>query len=638
MQSDAKIAELAEQILRHKHAYYRGAPIISDFEYDRLEEKLRNLDPKHPILHLIGSDKPAAISKKVVHNKPMLSLDKTYEMEELFKWQGQNKIVGMIKVDGVSLSLIYKDGYLFQAKTRGDGYEGEDVTEKSIWISDVVKTINKKIDLEVRGEVYCSESQFIHLCEEMQRRGLESPSSPRNIVAGLFARKEHSDLLSYCGFFAFDLFSEALKYNFEIEKFDWLKEQGFLLPFPELIDSHQETEKYLGFVKNKILEDEVGIDGAVFSYNLLSLHQELGETAHHPRYKLSFKWQGETAISKIEAIEWSTSRLGIVTPVAVIAPILLSGAQIRNITLHNAQHVRLFNLKSGDEIELVRSGEVIPKYLRTLTQAQGVAVIPSHCPSCHSELNFDEVRLICSNTAHCPAQQIGRILNWIRCVGIEDLSEKRLQQMIGLGMVKSIPDLYRIQLQDLLRLPLTKEKMAQKIFNNIQKTRELDLAVFLNALGFRGIGLTTWELICEQTQDLESFRVLEKSKLLAIPGIAEVMAEQVIGGFKDKSELIDELLRVGISINSNTKKLSQLNSRLKGRIFVVTGTLSCPRSEIEQRIKNLGGKLASQVSKNTYALITNDTATQSNKARAAQELKIPIWTEEFFNRQLAENS
>ncbi len=622
---EQKIERLAASILENKKAYYSGKPKISDEEYDAIEEELRRLAPGHPALKLVGYELQGKV-KKVRHEVPMLSLAKTYDFNELKAWRKNEAVVGMLKVDGNSLSLVYKKGVLSLGKTRGNGEEGEDVTEKIFWISRIVKNLKAADDLEIRGEIYCKESQFVRLCDEMHQRGLDIPTNPRNIVAGILGRKEHIDLLSFCDFFAFDLIKDDLTITKEIEKFSLLEAMGFATPLPKLLRTDDELRLYLEFVRQKMEEDEIGIDGAVFSYDDLSSHKDLGSTSHHPRYKLSFKWQGQTATSKIQAILWSTSRLGIVTPVAKITPVLLSGAEISSVTLHNAAHVRLYNLKSGDEIEIVRSGEVIPKFLRVTKSGDGNVVLPRVCPSCDAALLDDKVRLFCPNTDNCPAQGLGQILNWVSCVGIDDLSEKRLQSMIALGLVKSPEDLYKLSDQDLLRLPLTKEKMALKLISNIQGSRNLPLARFLYGLGIKGGGLATWELVLSEYPELEQVMSLSENDLIKIKGFAEKSAGDLVTGLGEKKSLIERLLAAGV-VPVSKMNVGEQKGVFLGKTFVITGALSQPRSAIEAKIKAAGGKISAAVTEKTSALITNDSESGSTKAKKALALGIPIWSE-----------
>lgn len=628
-----RVGDLAQQIMTHKRLYYQGKPAISDAAYDKLEDELRKLSPDHPALAFVGHDIDDSLAK-ATHAEPMLSLQKTYVLDDLMSWVDDKPVVGTLKVDGNSLSVVYVEGVLQIAKTRGNGRVGENVTNKVRWIADLPPKFGAPISCEIRGELYCSMQQFTHLSQLMEEMGLEKPTSPRNIVAGLMGRKMHASLAQHFNFFAFEVLSDdpKLKFKTEIEKFKWLETAGFRVPHPKLLESDEAVREYLDYVRGLIADDEIQLDGAVFSYNELRLHAHLGNTSHHPRYKMSFKWQGETAVATIQDIIWATSRLGIVTPVAVVEPVYLSGATITNITLHNAAHVQLNNLKVGDRIEIVRSGEVIPKFLSVVEAAPGKYKWPKRCDSCHTELVFDDVRLVCPNSATCPAQQSGSILNWIRSVGIEDLSDKRLEQMLSMELIKTPADLYRLTLEDLLTLPLTKEKMAAKLLANIEKSKKVPLAVFLTGLGISGMGETSWEKLLEHHGDLDDVMKLTPEAVVAIDGFAEKTAEALVVGLKAKAPLVRELLKVGVKpINAPAAPTS---GPLLGKSVAITGELSMPRKEFEALIKAAGGKPASSVSSATFVLVTNEKDSGSSKMKKAKSLGIPIWSEEELLKKI----
>jgi DNA ligase (NAD+) len=630
--SSERVTDLASKIIYHKKAYYQGRPEISDVDYDLLEESLRQIAPNHPVLSLVGSGGVEGANPKVVHDQPMLSLNKTYDLGDLLDWVEGHEVTGTLKVDGLSVSLVYQGGTLVLAKTRGSGREGEDVTAKLQWVGDAIPSLAEPLDLEIRGELYCKESSFLHLADEMVSLNLERPSSPRNIVAGVLGRKSFGELARYFNFFAFDVIG-LQNVSTEMEKYNWLASSGFSLPEVRLLKTPGDVETYLNHVKGIMADGEIGCDGAVFSYNDLALHQALGSTAHHPRYKNSFKWQGETARSKIMRIDWATSRLGVVTPVAVIEPVVLSGATITNVTLHNAGHVKSYNLKTGDLIEIVRSGEVIPKFLFVVSPASGQVSLPSKCPSCGSLLVADDIRIRCIAARDCPAQMSGAILNWIRAVEIDDLSEKRLQSMIEAGLVKKIPDLYRISVEGLLTLPATKQKMAEKLWRHIQETKSVDLAKFLNGLGIEGTGLTSWEKILEHHKDLNSVLEMTEGDLIAIDGFAEKSAAQIVQGLKRNRPLVMELMELGVHPVA-PKKVLLGEQKLAGMQIVITGALSKPRKEVESLIKAAGGKLSSAVSGATSVLVTNEQDSGSSKMKKARELGVPVWSEAELLKRL----
>ncbi len=632
--SASRVEAMARTLMLYKKQYYAGQPTVADAVYDKLEQELREASPQHPVLKYVGAA-PSGGAPKVTHELPMLSLNKTYKLEDLHTWMGQEAIVGTPKVDGNSLSLLYEKGTLKIAKTRGDGRVGEDVTDKVLWITDCLPQLSQSITVEVRGEVYCSQHQFALLVEEMLERGLERPTNPRNIVAGILGRKVHIDLCRYFNFFAFELIgAEGLKT--EVEKFDFLAKLGFSTLDYRLLEKQGEVESYLEEIKRWMDDDEIAYDGAVFSYNSLPLQQSLGNTSHHPRFKLSFKWQGLTARSQVKRIEWFPSRLGIITPVAVIEGVALSGATITNVTLHNAEHVKAYNLKAGDLIEIVRSGEVIPKFMQVLESKAGNYVWPEKCPSCGTTLNFDGIRLKCENSEACPAQRSGFILNWMKAVEIDDISEKRLDQMIQMELVSSVTDLYTLEFSDFLRLPATKDKMAMKLHKNIQASKTVPLAKFLNGLGIEGAGLRTWEKLVEHFQTLESIQSVTVEELVEVDGFAEKSAVQIVEGLKERRAIIKGLLRVGVKPVVQTTRFAPGQGPLAGQQFVITGALSLPREDIERLIREAGGKASTAVSKNTTALVTNEGDSESSKMKKAKELGIPIWTEETLLQLLNE--
>jgi DNA ligase (NAD+) len=624
------ISELAEQILTHKKLYYAGKPSISDAAYDDIEDQLKKLAPQHPVLSFVGTE-VSSESEKVTHAEPMLSLQKTYDVNELYRWAEGQDVVGTLKVDGVSMSLVYEKGKLVMAKTRGNGVVGENVSSKIRWISDVMANISNQGRIEIRGEVYCTEDSFLRLTDAMLQLGLDRPVSLRNIVAGQLGRKSHFDLARFFQFFAFSIvdYESVLGLRTELDAFKILSNWGFNLPQPKILKSSSEIDEYLADVKKVMAEDNIPVDGAVFSYNKLAVQQELGNTSHHPRFKMSFKWQGVTAESLINEITWATSRLGIVTPVAVIEPVTLSGAQITNITLHNAAHVQTYNLKKGDRIEIVRSGEVIPKFLQVISAGKGTYKWPDSCPSCGGELEFDDVRLKCHNISGCPAQISGVILNWIRCAEIEDLSEKRLVHLVEQGLVKTMADLYRLKLQDFYAIPQTKEKMATKLYANIQKSRKLPLAAFLNGLGIEGAGQTTWEKLLEVFPNLDALFKATPSEIEEVEGFAEKTANQIVQGLLSRQILIEDLLSVGVDpIVVDHQSEDSGDKPLAGKTLVITGAFTLPRSEVEKAIKSAGGKTASTVSKATSVVVTDDPASSSSKMKKARELGVLVWSEE----------
>lgn len=624
-----KIQKLEEQILKHKALYYQGRPEISDHEYDELEAKLAKLDPKNPTLNLVGTT--PRTGKKIEHESKMLSLNKTYELKELLDWKGEHDLLATFKIDGVSCSLVYEDGHLKLAKTRGDGSFGEDITSKVHWMSCIPKTIPCLDRIEVRGELFCREESFFVLSEEMEQLKLERPTSQRNIVAGLISRKDHAELCRHIEFYAFELLQNHLNLKREEEKYRSLR--GWGLPTPDflIVTTQKQVEHYLNEARDFMSEGDYQIDGIVFTYNELDVHQELGYTAHHPRYRIAFKFAGESKQTQIEEIDWSISRNGTLTPVARVTPVELSGATISRVTLHNLGMVKQFRLKKGDTIEIIRSGEVIPKFLSVVEDGGGDFVVPERgCDFCVKKLEQKDIRLVCVNKV-CPTKDKEVILNFVQKMGIDDLSSKRLEEMLRAGLVQDIPSLYRLKTEDFLALDKVKEKLAAKFYENIEKSRQVDIITFLSALGISGGAYNKCEKVVLAGYDtLEKIKDLTIEKLVDIEGFAEKSAEEFLRSLKEKHQLIEQLEGVGFRF----KERKVFETPVKGKKICITGALSEKRTVIEKRLRDYGAIVVGSVSKNTDYLLTNEQDSASSKFVKAQKFNVTVIDEEKLKQML----
>lgn len=619
--------ELEQLILKHKALYYEGIPEITDAAYDKLEAELKEINPNHPVLDLVGT--VVTGSDKIKHDSKMLSLDKTYSQIDLAKWIGDKRVLSMFKLDGISCSVIYQNGMLAMVKTRGDGTFGENITERAKWVLSLPKTIEAKERLEIRGELYCTGENFLHLCKRMEKLGLDRPTSQRNIVAGLIGRKDHISLCEYIDFKAFDLISD-MKLKKEEEKLTIMSKLNFDICDYEVHKGDKKLSQTIERASEFMSEGDYQIDGLVFVYDELHLHEELGATAHHPRYKIAFKFQGEAKKTTIRDIEWGVSRNGFLTPVGLVEPVELSGAMISRVTLHNYGIVKEFKLKAGDEIEIIRSGEVIPKFLAVTKDGGGKFAVPKHCPSCDSVLQEREIRLVCIND-DCPAKNKEVILNFIQKIGIDDISAKRLEEMIKVGIIKDIPDLYDATKEQFLTLDKVKDKLAEKFITSIEKSKHTTLANFMASLGISGGAINKCEKIVDYGFDTpEKILALTIQDLMSVEGFAEKSSEEFLQSLRSKKEMIKKLLKKGFTF----EKRESRETALSGKKICITGALSEKRSVIEEWIKTGGGIPVGSVSKNTDMLLTNESELTSSKAVKALELKIPIITEEKLKELL----
>ncbi|MBJ01005.1 MAG: hypothetical protein CME67_07210 [Halobacteriovoraceae bacterium] len=626
MDKTEKIKSLEVEILKHKNLYYQGKPEISDYEFDKLEEELKNLDPKSPVLSFIGSS--FFVGEKVEHASKMLSLNKTYKLEELERWMDTKEVVSTFKIDGSSCSLIYNSGKLTLAKTRGDGRFGEKITNKVLYIDHVPKSLegyNK--NFEIRGEIFCREKDFIHLSQEMEKLNLEKPTSQRNIVAGLLGRKENIELARFLSFQAFEFISNEESLHTEEDKFRHLRKLGFETPEYNKSKSRKEIEAQVEEAREFMSQGDYLIDGLVVSFNNLDLHDRLGETAHHPRYKIAFKFEGEMKPTIIKSISWQVSRNGILTPVANVESVELSGANVSRVTLHNFGLVKQFNLKTGDKINIIRSGEVIPKFIDVVKSSDESFKYPVECPSCDQETVVDDIRLLCKNPS-CPEKVKDEILNFIRKVGIENLSDKRLVELIESGLVRDIPSLFDLTSEKLMELDKVKDKLATKIVQSISDAKNMELVTFLSSLGISGGAYNKCEKIVHNGYDSwEKIKSITPEKLVEIESFAEKSSQDFFNSLQEKLPLAEMLLKKGVKLKKSTFKS---DTQISGKKFCITGSLSMKRSDLQKMIKENGGIAVSSVSSATDFLITNDKESSSSKFKKANELNIPILSEAEF--------
>jgi DNA ligase (NAD+) len=622
-----RIKELEKDILKNKRLYYSGNAIIEDEEYDALENELRMLDKDNHVFSVVGSD--FFTGEKVKHEEQMLSLSKTTDINELEKWRDNQEVIATYKIDGNAASLIYENGSLVLAKTRGDGQFGERITNQAFFIKSIPKKVKENNKVEIRGEIYCSHSNFEILSNEMEKRGMDRPKSERNIVAGILGRKDHRDLAEFMSFFAFDYISER-EFEKEEDKNKELEKEKFILPPTKLVKNKKELEEFVLETSNFMENGEFLIDGAVISINSIEKQEELGFTSHHPKFKLAFKFEGEVKEAIISNIEWQISRFGVYTPVGIIEPVECGGATISKLTLHNVKNVRAFQLKKGDKIKLKRSGEVIPKFLSVVESSKEIFLLPEECEYCKTKLIEDDVRLICNNES-CSGRHKEYIVNFAQKIGIDDISDKRLDSMIELGLVTDIPSIFKLTKEQLLTLPKTKEKMATKILKNIEKVKSIGVIKFFSSLNFTGGSRKSTELILDTgVSSFEEFHKLKVEDLENIKGFAKKKAVDYVESLKRNKSLIEELLALGFEIDFPKKA----GNSLAGITFCITGEvlIAKNRKELENLIKSFGGKASSSLSAKTNYLICNQESN-SSKYKKALTLEIPILTEEQFEKE-----
>jgi DNA ligase (NAD+) len=652
MRDKEKIETLVSKILYHKKLYYTGKSILSDFEYDELEHSLRKLMPNHPVLSLVGYEFKNS-NKKISRIVPMLSLSKTYLEKDLFNFLQKGACVIMDKVDGMALSIEYNDkGDFMKASTRGNGRQGEDVSEHIYHVVNIPKKIqlenhNQKYQYEIRGELYFPLSEF----KKFEHRF----ESFRNAVPGTLGRKEIEaaiDVLRILKFCVYDILifsqkdpdlsKQKLSKNlttFEdyFEKIHFCKKIGFQnhdhdIQKVPVFENVQNLKIFLDrwYAKNR----DYQIDGVVFRLQDEVLWEKLGNTAHHPRGSLAYKKAGESAVTKIEEIETSLGRSGKITFRAKLSPVYLSGAKISYATLHNAEFIEQGGYGKGAEVEIIRSGEVIPTITKLVKSSHLKYSLPQKC-FCHYSLVRRGPELFCAESRQCVYKDQESLVYFVSVLNIVGISDKIVFKMRSCGLVKEPADFFKITADDLLQIDGFKTKSAKNFLDAFQKAKNVSLGIFLTALGLQRGGPVKCQEIANKYKTLEKVLSLTPTDLISEKGWALKSAENFLSSLNQKKQIIENLLKyVNISEeNQPGRAQKQKNDPYFGKQICITGALSRPRQEYKKLIESQGAKLASAVSSQTDYLICNEQS-ESAKYKDAKKYGIKIITETEFKRLL----
>ena len=617
------VEALEAEVRRHNELYFlQHAPEISDELFDQLVEILRKKKPDSFVLTELISDVREE-GKKVKHAAPMLSLDKCYDEASLLSWASkfEGDVLGMPKIDGCAVSLHYdQSGKLSRAATRGSGIEGEDITANVHAVDSIPKQL-KIQNVEVRGEVYMPLSIFLKYRETF--------ANPRNLAAGAIKQKDPKKTGAYSlSFFAFDLLgTQAMS---EVEKRETLQQQKIPALEWKLL-KRDEMGFYFAHILKKRAALDFETDGVVFKVNLLSEQKRLGNTAHHPRYALAYKFQGDADTTLLLAVEWSVSRTGAITPVGIVEPVKLSGAIVKRTSLHNVGRMEKFGVTKGATVLMMRRGGVIPHLESVIEQGNEKIETPKVCPSCGSPTKRVDDFLYCTNPKRCVKSKVGEFAHFVKALEIDGFGEKLLEQLYEQGLVTDISEFYELTFDELLQLKRMGETLATKLLRHIQEKRKLSLETFLQSLGIREVGRQAAKLLVEYG-DGEKIRSATEEELATLHGIGPVMAHEIVRGLKKKRKTIERLLKhVRLTHQPSTKK-----GPLSGKSFLFTGTLaSMQRKEAEDRVEASGGVMAQSVTKYLDYLVVGDEGGAGSKLTKAEQLvkkggKVKIISEKEF--------
>ncbi|HQD35670.1 MAG TPA: NAD-dependent DNA ligase LigA [Thermodesulfovibrio thiophilus] len=643
-----EIEKLVKELNYHNYRYYvLDSPVISDEEYDMMLRRLKELEeqwgytlPDSPTQRVGAS--PSEKFEKVEHREPMLSLDNAFSIEELREFDarikrllGTNESIEYTvepKYDGLAVELSYKNGVFFKAGTRGDGYVGEDITQNIKTIKAIplrIEGVDKVPDeIDIRGEVYMNIDEFERINKERQERGEPVFANPRNAASGsvrqldpsITARRKLHMACYGIGYYS------GIEIKSQFDFIEWLRKARF--PIPAYIKIARGVDEVINAIKEleKIRQTyPFETDGAVVKVNDFELQKRLGTKTREPRWAIAYKYPAHQGITRLIDILPSVGRTGVITPVAILEPVRIGGVTVSKSTLHNWDEIKRKNIKIGDYVIVERAGEVIPHIIgvvvdrRTGNETEPEA--PAHCPICGAKIVREpgEVALKCINL-NCPAQVEERIKHFAsrRAMNIEGLGDKTVSLLHERGLIKNFVDIYKLKQDHLRDLPGFAELSSKKLIEAIERSKRTTLARFIYALGISQVGEYAAKLLAEHFRTIEDLYHVKMEQLIKIPQIGEKTARAIEQFFNNEENLkaIDELKRMGLTVENPDYQEKEKPLPIKGLTFVITGTLPRPRHEVQEIIEQAGGRVSSSVSRNTdYLVVGEDPGSKLTKAQ-----------------------
>ena len=648
-QKQERMQELVTLLNRAAKAYYQDAQeIMSNLEYDRLYDELTKLEAE---LGITLSDSPTVnVGYEVLselpkerHESPMLSLDKTKEVEDLKRFVGDQKAMMSWKMDGLTIVLTYRDGTLFKAVTRGNGEVGEVITNNARVFKNIPLKISYQGELILRGEAIIGYKDFEKINEEIADIDARY-KNPRNLCSGS-VRQLNNEITAKRNvrFYAFTLVqADGVDFHNSREKqMDWLREQGFEV-VEHVMVTRDQVEDAVAEFSRKIVDNDFPSDGLVLVYDDIAYGRSLGRTAKFPRDSYAFKWADEQVRTKLLEIEWSPSRTGLINPVAIFEPVELEGTTVSRASVHNISIMEELELGIGDEIEVYKANMIIPQIAENLTRS-GVRDIPEVCPVCGGKTEIRQVSnakaLYCTNP-ECQAKHIKSFSLFVSrdALNIEGLSESTLEKFIDRGYVKEFADLFHLDRYEEEIKEM--EGFGEKSFNNlkasVEKARETTLPQVLYGLGIANVGLSNAKVICKEFKnDLDAMLHADAEQLSEISGIGAVIAGTFTAYFQNPAH-VGQLKNLLGELKIHAEEGEAKEQIFGGVNFVITGSVThfANRKEVKELIESLGGKVTGSVTSKTNYLINNDITSTSSKNKKANELGIPIISEGMFLEML----
>ncbi|MCM3720179.1 NAD-dependent DNA ligase LigA [Fictibacillus phosphorivorans] len=652
-----RILELRELLEKYNYEYHvLDKPSVPDSEYDQLMKELIELENNHPELydeHSPTSRVGGAVLdffKKVEHEVPMLSLGNAFNDQDLRDFDrrvragvGDNvTYVAELKIDGLAVSLLYEDGRFFRGATRGDGTVGEDITNNLKTVRSLPFKLKDPVMLEVRGEAFMPKKSFQKLNAHREEEGQELFANPRNAAAGSLRQLDPKIAASRnLDIFVYGIGKlEGHSVDSHDESLTYLSHLGFKTnPEWKKCGNIDEVIEFVNTWQEKRPDLPYEIDGIVIKVNSLYQQEELGFTAKNPRWAIAYKFPAEEVVTKLEGIELNVGRTGVVTPTALLQPVLVAGTTVKRASLHNEDLIREKDIKIGDYVVVKKAGDIIPEVVNVITDRRtGDETdfnMPTECPECESKLERldGEVALRCLNP-QCPAQIREGFIHFVsrNAMNIDGLGEKVVAQLFKEKLIDNVADLYKLERDKLLELERMGEKSVDNLLAAIEKSKENSLERLLFGLGIRHVGAKAAKTIAQRFETMETLMAATKEQLLEVEEIGEKMADSIELYFSkpEVKELMEELQRLGVNMTYKGPKLvkvEDLDTPFAGKTVVLTGKLSIlTRNEAKEKLERLGAKVTGSVSKNTDMLIAGEDA--GSKLDKAKQLGIAIWDEQ----------
>ena len=654
------ILDLRDELNQHNHNYYvLDTPTISDFEFDQKLKQLQELENQHP--EFFDENSPTqrvggTITKNfntVVHDYRMYSLDNSYSKEDLLDWENRiQKVLGNVplqytcelKYDGASISITYENGKLKRAVTRGDGFQGDDVTNNIKTIKSIPLQLKGNFPdrFDIRGEIILPYEGFEKMNQELIEIGETPYSNPRNTASGSLKLQDSSEVAKRpleC--LLYFIVGNNLNTNTQFEGLEAARKWGFKVPKEaKLANSIEEVFDYINYWDTHRHNLPYETDGVVVKVNDFHQQDELGYTAKSPRWAMAYKFKAEQVSTKLNSISYQVGRTGSITPVANLEPVQLAGTVVKRASLHNADQIEKLDIRIGDSVFVEKGGEIIPKIigvdLAKRNPTSGRTQYITHCPECNSELirTEGEANHYCPNFYGCPPQIIGRIQHYIsrKAMDIEGLGGETVALLYNNGLVKDYADLYQLTVDEILPLERMAQKSAENLVNGVQKSKKVPFERVLYAIGIRYVGETVAKKLAKHYKTIDALQNASMMDLILVDEIGEKIAESVIEFFENEEnvKIIERLKEFGVQLKLVEKFNPNATNKLEGKTFVVSGVFSTfSRDDLKKAIEDNGGKIGSSISTKTDYVVAGDNMGPA-KLEKANQLKVAIISENDF--------